>query len=219
MHVGYEQLVLQHAKPCFHRWFIEKFPDPTQWLDARTRFTRSAAIWSGVGFVIGLGDRHTENLLLDKESGECVHVDFDCLFDKGLTLAKPEIVPFRLTPEMVDAMGPTGVEGAFRKTLEVCMTVLRQNRDTLLSVLEPFLRDPSVSWNRSGRAQRLDDSRIGKDQQREVRDSENELATEMLQKIDARLNGVYNLTHPYRERILRFYQKKAASVAGVGSTH
>ena len=59
--------------------------------------------------MIGLGDRHTENVLLDKVSGECVHVDFDCLFDKGLTLAKPEIVPFRLTPELVDAMGPTGI--------------------------------------------------------------------------------------------------------------
>jgi hypothetical protein len=44
--------------------------------------------WSGVGHVIGLGDRHTENILLDVTNGECVHVDFDCLFDKGLTLAR-----------------------------------------------------------------------------------------------------------------------------------
>jgi hypothetical protein len=32
-----------------------------------------------------------------------VHVDFDCLFDKGLTLLRPEIVPFRLTPNMVSS--------------------------------------------------------------------------------------------------------------------
>ena len=50
------------------------------------------------------GDRHTENILLDIHTGECVHVDFDCLFDKGLTLQRPEIVPFRLTPNIVDAM-------------------------------------------------------------------------------------------------------------------
>jgi serine/threonine-protein kinase ATR len=53
---------------------------------------------------MGLGDRHTENILIDRTNGECVHVDFDCLFDKGLSLAKPEIVPFRLTPNIVDAM-------------------------------------------------------------------------------------------------------------------
>jgi len=65
---------------------------------------------------VGLGDRHTENVLLDTTCGEVVHVDFDCLFDKGLNLARPEIVPFRLTPNLVDAMGLTGVEGSFRRT-------------------------------------------------------------------------------------------------------
>ena len=94
----YHKLVLDHYRPCFHRWFLEAFLDPTAWLDARAAFTRSAAVWSAVGHVVGLGDRHTENILLDTTNGECVHVDFDCLFDKGLTLARPEIVPFRLTP-------------------------------------------------------------------------------------------------------------------------
>ena len=35
-----------------------------------------------VGHIVGLGDRHGENILIDTLSGECVHVDFDCLFDK-----------------------------------------------------------------------------------------------------------------------------------------
>ena len=35
-----------------------------------------------MGHVVGLGDRHGENILIHTESGECVHVDFDCLFDK-----------------------------------------------------------------------------------------------------------------------------------------
>ena len=29
-----------------------------------------------------LGDRHLENILLDTVSGDVVHVDFDCLFEK-----------------------------------------------------------------------------------------------------------------------------------------
>lgn len=43
----------------------------------------------------GLGDRHGENILIDMSSGDVVFVDFACLFDKGLTLEKPEMVPFR----------------------------------------------------------------------------------------------------------------------------
>jgi Phosphatidylinositol 3- and 4-kinase len=55
-----------------------------------------------------LGDRHGENILFDAKTGEAVHVDFNCLFWKGLTFEKPEKVPFRLTANLVDAMGLTG---------------------------------------------------------------------------------------------------------------
>ena len=51
-------------------------------------FQRSCATWSAVGHILGLGDRHGENILIDVRSGECVHVDFDCLFDKGVSLRR-----------------------------------------------------------------------------------------------------------------------------------
>ena len=47
--------------------------------------------------MLGLGDRHLDNILLDVGSGEVVHIDFNLAFDKGLQLRVPEIVPFRLT--------------------------------------------------------------------------------------------------------------------------
>jgi serine/threonine-protein kinase ATR len=113
--------------PVLYWWFVKKWGhDPHQWHEARTRFTLSCAVWSAVGHVIGLGDRHTENILVDTSSGEVVHVDFDCLFDKGLKLARPEVVPFRLTANMVDAMGSVGYEGAFRGGLCEVMGVLRE---------------------------------------------------------------------------------------------
>ena len=37
---------------------------------------------SMVGYTLGLGDRHGENILFDSVSGDCVHVDFNCLFNK-----------------------------------------------------------------------------------------------------------------------------------------
>jgi serine/threonine-protein kinase ATR len=69
--------VLRKHPPLLYWWFVQNFHDPHAWYEARTRFTLSAAIWSAVGHVIGLGDRHSENILLDKASGDCVHVDFD----------------------------------------------------------------------------------------------------------------------------------------------
>ncbi|KAJ2888432.1 hypothetical protein FB639_000648 [Coemansia asiatica] len=131
-----------------HEWFLQSFPDPPRWLASRTNFTRSAAVMSMVGHILGLGDRHCENILLDESTGSVVHVDFNCLFEKGMTLEKPEKVPFRLTHNMVDAMGVTGYEGTFRKTCEMTLNLLRDNRDALMSVLESFLHDPLVEWSR-----------------------------------------------------------------------
>ena len=35
-----------------------------------------------VGYILGLGDRHGENILYDSTNGNSVHVDFNCLFGK-----------------------------------------------------------------------------------------------------------------------------------------
>ena len=74
----YRRAVLPRFPPVLHRWFLLSFADPTAWFEARVAFSRSAAAWSMVGHVVGLGDRHGENILLDRAAGECVHVDFDC---------------------------------------------------------------------------------------------------------------------------------------------
>ena len=39
-------------------------------------------MWSMVGHIVGLGDRHGENILLDATTGDAVHVDFAFLFDR-----------------------------------------------------------------------------------------------------------------------------------------
>jgi len=37
------------------------------------------------------------------------------MFEQGKVMTTPETVPFRLTRDVVDGMGVTGVEGTFRK--------------------------------------------------------------------------------------------------------
>ncbi|KAJ2643531.1 hypothetical protein GGF44_001125 [Coemansia sp. RSA 1694] len=168
-----------------HEWFLQSFPDPPSWLASRTNFTRSAAVMSMVGHILGLGDRHCENILLDETTGNVLHVDFNCLFEKGMSLEKPEKVPFRLTHNMVDAMGVTGYEGAFRKTCEMTLGVLREHRDALMSVLESFLHDPLVEWSkRATRSNRALTSKEAASAQ------PNEQATRCLSLINKKLQGV-----------------------------
>ena len=56
--------------PIFYWWFVQNFHDPHAWYEGRNRFALSSAAWSAVGHIIGLGDRHSENILLDTTSGQ-----------------------------------------------------------------------------------------------------------------------------------------------------
>lgn len=76
-------------------------------------------------------------------------MDFGLLFNKGLALEWPEIVPFRLTHNFVHAMGPQGVEGLFRKCCEITMRVMHSQEATLMSVLRPFIYDPTINWTKT----------------------------------------------------------------------
>ncbi|KAL9586349.1 MAG: hypothetical protein Q9212_000967 [Teloschistes hypoglaucus] len=142
----FTEQILAKFPSVFHEWFVDMFPEPGAWFTARLRYTRSCAVMSIVGHMLGLGDRHGENILFEEGNGGTFHVDFNCLFDKGLTFEKPELVPFRLTHNMVDAFGAYGYEGPFRKSCELTARILRQHEDTLMTILETFLYDPTTDF-------------------------------------------------------------------------
>ena len=96
---------------------------------------------------------------------------------------------------MIDAFGPVGTNGLFADCLRKAMTVLRQNRDTLLSVLEPFVKDPIIDWKKSKGGQRQGSLENG------IRDTTQ--AKLSLKMIDERLRGIYNLRNPNFKKITR----------------
>ncbi|XP_042558922.1 serine/threonine-protein kinase ATR [Clupea harengus] len=147
-HKLFKEVLCASHPPVFHEWFLRTFPDPTSWYNSRSAYSRSIAVMSMVGYILGLGDRHGENILFDSLTGECVHVDFNCLFNKGESFDVPEVVPFRLTQNMVHAMGPMGVEGLFRQACEVTLRLMRDQHEPLMSVLKTFLHDPLVEWSK-----------------------------------------------------------------------
>ncbi|KAK9163538.1 hypothetical protein Syun_004440 [Stephania yunnanensis] len=117
------------------------------WLDRRTNYTRSLAVMSMVGYLLGLGDRHPSNLMLHRYSGKILHIDFGDCFEASMNREKfPEKVPFRLTRMLVKAMEVSGIEGNFRTTCENVMYVLRTNRDSVMAMMEAFVHDPLINW-------------------------------------------------------------------------
>jgi len=118
-----------------------------RWLLRRWTFTRTLAAMGMVGYLLGLGDRHPSNLLVDRVSGKIVHIDFGDCFEVAMRRERfPEHVPFRLTRMLVNACGASRLEGPLRITMVEVMRVMRTNRESMMAMLEAFVYDPLISW-------------------------------------------------------------------------
>jgi len=124
-----------------------KSPTSEIWFERRTNYTRSLAVMSMVGYILGLGDRHPSNLMIDRLTGKVLHIDYGDCFEVAMTREKfPEKVPFRLTRMLIKAMEVTGLQGTYQTTCENVLEVLRHEKDSLLAVLEAFVYDPVLDW-------------------------------------------------------------------------
>ena len=74
--------IQKRFKPVMRHFFTELHKAPTAWFAIRLNYARSVATTSIVGHVLGLGDRHTSNILMDNTSGEVVHIDLGIAFDQ-----------------------------------------------------------------------------------------------------------------------------------------
>lgn len=138
--------LVEEIQPQLRNFFFDYFPEPLEWLSAKKTYTKGIAASSIVGYILGLGDRHLNNILLDYKTGKPIHIDLGVAFDQGRLLPIPELVPFRLTRDMVDGFGVTGVDGLFRKSCENTYSVLRENREKVMYVLNILKWDPLYSW-------------------------------------------------------------------------
>ena len=181
--------VCEHMHPVMRHFFFERFNDPDEWFQKRTAYTRTTATISILGYVLGLGDRHCQNIMLDEKTGEVVHIDLGVAFEAGRVLPIPELVPFRLSRDVVDGMGITKTEGVFRRCCEFTMDALREDKDSIMTLLNVLRYDPLYTWNVSPlRAKRMqeetgrEDGAGGVSKKKEAEAGEAERALSIVEK-------------------------------------
>jgi serine-protein kinase ATM len=74
--------IRKRFRPVMRHYFTERHKTPMAWFSMRLNYSRSVATTSIVGHILGLGDRHTSNILMDSVSGEVVHIDLGIAFDQ-----------------------------------------------------------------------------------------------------------------------------------------
>jgi FKBP12-rapamycin complex-associated protein len=112
-------------------------PSSEAWLERRTAYTRSLGVMSMVGYVLGLGDRHPSNLMLDRGSGKILHIDFgDCegARTRGRARSAARTCSFGLTPSS------TSFWRCFVKTSSAATVESMQFALMEMTMPPPFLR-------------------------------------------------------------------------------
>ncbi|KAM0436085.1 hypothetical protein ACHAPT_002977 [Fusarium lateritium] len=207
--------VTEKFHPVMRYFFMEHFMDPDEWFAKRLAYTRSTAAISMLGHVLGLGDRHGHNILLDHKTGEVVHIDLGVAFEAGRILPVPELVPFRLTRDIVDGMGITKTEGVFRRCCEFTLDALREEQYSIMTILDVLRYDPLYTWSisplRLAKLQkaRHDDGAVDDDQSE----------TETKKGKSKKTGGHVNVNEPSEaDRALEIVRKKLSKTLSVTAT-
>ena len=95
-------------------------------------YINSCAGYCVVTYLLGIGDRHLQNLMIDK-NGRLFHIDFGYILGKD---PKPLPPPIKLCKEMVELMGGKGSKG-FNDFQQKCVNaywVLRENARVIVNM-------------------------------------------------------------------------------------
>ena len=121
----------------------------------RSEFMKSLAVVGVCGYMLGIGDRHLDNFLVDRSDGGLLAIDFGYSFGTAVHLGVPELMPFRLTRQLRSVLAPEGVDGEFRHTVVSCLRALRKQRHVLLDCSEVFIKEPLLDWQKQAQVREL----------------------------------------------------------------
>lgn len=105
--------------------------------EVRSRFVKSTAAYCVITFLLGVGDRHLENIMLTRDA-RLFHIDYGFLLG---TDPKPMAAPvMRISQDMVDAIGGIGSE-SYREFQRLCTQIyncLRRHVQEIAAMLWPL---------------------------------------------------------------------------------
>ncbi len=183
--------ICENFKPVFRHFFMENFLETNKWYEKRVNYTRSVATSSIVGYIVGLGDRHVQNILIDMQNADVVHIDLGIAFEQGKILPIPETIPFRLTRDIVDGFGACGVEGIFRNCCESILDLLKVSKEQIMTIFEVLIYDPLHNWSLSPRKAFMLQQSSDKDQSSPIlnqNDANNSSIVSILSAVDSNLS-------------------------------
>ncbi|XP_031440254.1 DNA-dependent protein kinase catalytic subunit [Clupea harengus] len=140
---------LQQMVPedLLRRAFVRMSTTPEAFLSLRSHFASSHALLCVSHWLLGIGDRHLSNFMINTETGGMIGIDFGHAFGSATQfLPVPELMPFRLTRQFVNLMRPLQESGLIRSVMVHSLRAFREQPDLLLNTMDVFVKEPSLDW-------------------------------------------------------------------------
>jgi len=123
------------------KFFTHHNPKPTHLQAALDTFIKSSAGYCVITYILGIGDRHLDNVLITTD-GHLFHIDFGYIFGRD---PKPFPPPMKFCKEMVMAMGGSG-SSHYKDFRTYCCSAfnLLRNHATLILNLLGLMGDANI---------------------------------------------------------------------------
>ncbi|CAO3567705.1 unnamed protein product [Mortierella alpina] len=142
-----ESLFSQMRDDCLKQSVARLAASPEAFLMLRSEFAKSLAAINVCSYILGIGDRHLENFLLDMSNGCLIPIDFGHAFGSATeVLPVPELVPFRLTRQLEGFLKPLGVKGLLEHPMVCIMKALQTKKEVILNTMDIFVKEPLLDW-------------------------------------------------------------------------
>lgn len=132
-------------KEVLLQWLREQNPNPTHLAKAIENFTLSCAGYCVATYVLGIGDRHSDNIMICR-NGQLAHIDFGHFLGnfKSKFGVKRERVPFVLTDDFIYIITNGGDRTSreftkFRKICEDAFLLLRNHGSLFINLFSLML--------------------------------------------------------------------------------
>jgi len=122
------------------------------YLSMRSLFARSLAVLTASSYLLGVGDRHLDNFMMEQATGRVVGIDFGHAFGSATyILPVPELMGVRLTRQMTAFLRPLDSGVLLKSHMRLALAAIRERKGEVLRVMEVFLSEPLVDWEMHAR--------------------------------------------------------------------
>ncbi|XP_054840598.1 DNA-dependent protein kinase catalytic subunit [Eublepharis macularius] len=129
------------------RAFVKMSTTSEAFLSLRSHFAGSHALMCISHWILGIGDRHLSNFMVNMETGGVVGIDFGHAFGSATQfLPVPELMPFRLTRQFVNLMLPMKETGLIYSMMVHSLKAYRVYPELLINTMDVFVKEPSLDW-------------------------------------------------------------------------